>query len=464
MKGLGLGAAGIGAAAAAAPVFRDMDEAIGSSKATHRYPWYVSELEYDKPTAEIDWGQITRYDWTKPYVEPTSTSTPGKWDDRGGPLGPLPFQNQGCYRLNGFYRPQLEDWIKVQFPEWKGDTIRDSAIYEACQTLAFYNYPAKEGKGKFLGIQKARTPEYIGVPRWQGTPEENMRMVRCAARLFGGFHVGSVEVNTNNRNLSYLTNSGGKLIEWADVDEAEETDTKYLVPKKCNRMIVYTHPQTSELTIRAASVLGQSAVRLAYARMPFIMVQMQEFIRGLGYQSLDMGSLTPSNAWGTLAGLGEHARQAYNLVSPDLGSYIRGVERILTDMPLSPTKPIDSGIYEFCKTCKICADMCPFGALSMDDPTWEGLRPGWSGGFKGWRLDVPNCPRDAVCLALCPFNSTDVSFTHDVVKATIATTSLFNGFFANMEKTFQYGIKDSESWWSLDNEPVYGHASTHIRR
>ncbi len=209
MKGLGLAGAGLGAAAAAAPVFHDLDEAIGSSKATHRYPWYVNELEHDKPAVEIDWSKITRYDWTVPYLEPESTSTPGKWDDKGGPLGPLPYQNQGCYRLKGFYRPQLEDWIREQLPDWKGDTIRDSAIYEACQTLAFYNYPAKAGKSKFLGIQLARTPDYIGVPRWQGTPEENMRMVRCAAKLFGGFHVGCVEVNNNMTSMWYLRSANG---------------------------------------------------------------------------------------------------------------------------------------------------------------------------------------------------------------------------------------------------------------
>jgi hypothetical protein len=38
----------------------------------------------------------------------------------------------------------------------------------------------------------------------------------------------------------------------------------------------------------------------------------------------------------------------------------------------------------------------------------------------------------------------------------VANTTIFNGFFAQMERTFGYGMKNPETWWDMDNEPVYG--------
>ena len=42
MKALGLAGAGVGAAAAAAPVFHDLDEVM-SSASMQKHPWYVKE-------------------------------------------------------------------------------------------------------------------------------------------------------------------------------------------------------------------------------------------------------------------------------------------------------------------------------------------------------------------------------------------------------------------------------------
>ncbi len=59
MKGLGLGAAGLGAAAATAPVFHDLDEMTSQHQGLKR-PWYVNELDYGNTTVEIDWGMMQR--------------------------------------------------------------------------------------------------------------------------------------------------------------------------------------------------------------------------------------------------------------------------------------------------------------------------------------------------------------------------------------------------------------------
>jgi len=68
LKALGLGGAGLGASAALGssipllgePV-RDLDEMIASSKAGFKRPAWVKEV--DKPTIEVDWKIIKRFDY-----------------------------------------------------------------------------------------------------------------------------------------------------------------------------------------------------------------------------------------------------------------------------------------------------------------------------------------------------------------------------------------------------------------
>ncbi|GAI62827.1 unnamed protein product, partial [marine sediment metagenome] len=69
MKTLGLSAAGLGAASAAAPVFHDLDELTSRSSgaANEKRPWWVKERDYLDPTCEIDWNILDRWD--------------GVWDD-----------------------------------------------------------------------------------------------------------------------------------------------------------------------------------------------------------------------------------------------------------------------------------------------------------------------------------------------------------------------------------------------
>ena len=62
MKSLGLAGAGIGAAAATAPVFHDLDEVMSSSYANASRPWWVKNREFMDPTAEVDWSIMKRYD------------------------------------------------------------------------------------------------------------------------------------------------------------------------------------------------------------------------------------------------------------------------------------------------------------------------------------------------------------------------------------------------------------------
>jgi reductive dehalogenase len=164
-----------------------------------------------------------------------------------------------------------------------------------------------------------------------------------------------------------------------------------------------------------------------------------------------------------MSGIGELSR-LNKIISPEYGTMQR-IFRVITDLPLAPTYPVDAGIMRFCRTCKKCAEACPVGALSMDtDPSWE-IRGEWnSPGHRAYFEDGVKCtaywlalPAScSTCMAVCPYTKKDRSFVHHFVEATIAKTPLFNNFFTRMDSMMGYDkAKDMESWWGL-NLPAYG--------
>ncbi|PKH47499.1 reductive dehalogenase, partial [Dehalococcoides mccartyi] len=62
VKALGLTGAGLGTAAAATPVFQDLDDVTASPSAEWKRPWWVKNREIDDPTTEIDWDMMYRSD------------------------------------------------------------------------------------------------------------------------------------------------------------------------------------------------------------------------------------------------------------------------------------------------------------------------------------------------------------------------------------------------------------------
>jgi reductive dehalogenase len=161
---------------------------------------------------------------------------------------------------------------------------------------------------------------------------------------------------------------------------------------------------------------------------------------------------------GIFSGLTEQGRPGYNC-NTDHGLALRYCDYVLTDLPIAPTKPIDAGITEFCKVCARCAEICPTNSVSKDtDISWEGAGPFTRLGFKGWSLNIQTCydfgsPSNCcACQSVCPFNHPEESVVHELVRGTVGTTSVFNGFFANMDRVMGYGKpKDGEeTWWNRD--------------
>ncbi len=433
----------MGAAAALVPMVM-----AGEEMSDHAYgikrPSFIKEV--DQSTTEIDWSKVQRYN-------ETHTCRAGFVNYVG---------KERLDKLNTLRATNLDKFLKTGKP---GYTLKDVALQSAVG--------AGGAVRSFLGPQKAKTPEELGVPKWTGTPEEASQLIVAALRHFGAATVGFLELDTNTtEKLIYSHDPDGKEMKILDVDEPAEDDVSRTIPKKARWVIVYTVQMSEETLSRAPTILGALTTSLTYTRSQNIQDRLQEFLRGLGYMGLAESStnaLGIAPAFGVLAGLGELSR--YNrLLTPEYGSMVR-VFKAMTDLPLAPTKPIDAGLLEFCKRCKKCAEHCPSKSLSFEtEPYWE-VKGGWNNpGHKAWFEDSVKCrsywsevgTNCGICFAVCPFASKNLSSYSRVRNFMAATVPGFDKTLKSIDDLLytpytEFGKpqKDPELWWK-QNLPDYG--------
>nr|UZH91592.1 reductive dehalogenase [uncultured bacterium] len=454
MKGLGLTGAGIGAASMLAPTFQDIDDLNTSAKDTANMPWWVKAQ--DNPTVEIDWDVL---DHRKPVYLPA-----------------FPEGHVGTGALKGYLAPN--DRHKQGILEnISGCTLKDRAITEAVAVT----------RGAVFGLRSidglaVYTNKDWGVPAHQGSPEDNLAMVRAAGHFFGSPSIGATEIDDK---MLRLTTS---RVVFDDVEAPYQDEKKRtVIPNKCKWAVTYEIVQSHAMDRHGVKVyetgpykgyipyLALSGCFRGYLDEGIVEHQLQAFIKSLGYIAIPSRSLGFSPPpWGVMAGLGELGRAGI-ICSPKYGNEVRVTCSMITDLPVAPSKPINAGIMKFCETCKFCADNCPSGSISKEtEPSWDvnindtGTDKGGNlippspmnqAGIKSWRTDWNKCcsiqggPRECqACQPACPFSNMNLGLVHPLVRATAATTPLLNSFFATMQEFFVNDNFDSAAWWNRDLE------------
>lgn len=448
MKGLGLAGGGIGSMAVAGSIFDDLDALLSESAVGNKRDWWIKDQ--DQPTVEIDWSLVERFDATKiPQVSYAKYVGGDKAKEQGA--------------------KQKEDRKKWILENKTGYTLRDYALFDAAAygwQVGFSHDFFGDTTATPYGMGK---PTDLGVPIWQASPEESSAVIRKAFRFLGAGTVSIVELDQNHRKLVDGIDWDGKSIVFEDVDLAYETSTKRVVPNKCKYAIVFSLPMSEEMNKRAPTLLGDATTALSYSLSTLFQIRAQRFVRMLGYQGLGsyqfVNNLNINPALAVVSGLGEQGRLG-QCVMPEYGTMAR-LGSIVTDLPLTPDKPIDAGIWNFCQTCALCADHCPSGALDPDDKiSWDTKYAGNHPGKKAYHCDGIKCRSfwfDAtslcsICVASCVFAKKNLAGIHDVVKATVATTGVFNPIFTNLDQVFGYSYdrRDPESWWDLKQQPMFG--------
>ena len=447
LKMLGLGSVGLATTAISAPVIHDLDEMMALPEAEFKRPWYVKEV--DKTTVEIDWKIMKRFDYQEVM-----------WANGLRKAWGLENYN----KIVSMGRERTSRFMKENKP---GYTLRDQALHSS----------ANWAPVSFLGPQTSQTPEQLGVPRWEGTQEENARMIRAFLKVHGAAQVGFVELETNTTEKLiysydapdfYPAFSRGKKLDFLDVDNPSETENQRIIPKKARWVIVYTIRMSDVMMRYTPGHIGLTPTLVAYQLKNVIQGQLQNFLRSLGYMGL--GEATNYNAlgsavgFGVLSGLGEQSR-VMHLLTPEYGLHQR-VFKVITDLSLAPGKPIDFGAIQFCRSCKKCADFCPVQAIPHStDPDWEINGDYQNAGVRIWRRNEPICnaymvtsgisEHCSVCFGVCPLSkgSNKASY-NDFMKTFMSTTPVFNGLFRKIDDFFGYGIKgDPERFWDMDMPP-----------
>ncbi len=184
------------------------------------------------------------------------------------------------------------------------------------------------------------------------------------------------------------------------------------VPRRFRNVVVIAVEMDARGIGMSPAVPAAVATGIGYSRMAFILSGVGEFIRNLGFEALQCGNDTAlSIPLAIDAGLGELGRNGL-LITPQYGPRVR-LCKIFTDIPLEADRPIEFGVKDFCKACKLCAENCETDAISSDDePTFEVTCRSNNPGSLKWYVNSEKCYLYwcqngidcSTCVRVCPYN------------------------------------------------------------
>jgi epoxyqueuosine reductase len=285
------------------------------------------------------------------------------------------------------------------------------------------------------------TPEENDFPRdRRGNPVQPMKMkdpektaalVKKMAHEFGSTLVGITKLNPDWVYGYPISRRG-----------FEDTEVPLEIPDWWEYAIVVGTPMAWD-PMFANPNYGTS--NDAYSRSRIIAARVEAFIKALGYPAR---THVPGTSYDLMvppiaidAGLGEQARHSA-MITPELGGNFRPAV-ITTNLPMATDKPIDFGVEDFCAHCKVCAEVCPSGAIPMGDK--EEVR-----GYLKYQLDAAKCHNfwDSnlgdmgcrLCVSSCPYTR-KANWLHQLALKVTANdpTGISERALTSLQKSFYPG-------------------------
>jgi epoxyqueuosine reductase len=298
-----------------------------------------------------------------------------------------------------YYQSHPEDFAL----DCQTDQLRQT-IREESRTPAGEKYIlAKAWSNAMAAVQPRRIgdepPEVSDFPR-EGTESLPMKDPALTAKLIKkvSYEFGSVLTGVTRLNPDWV-------YKYPNRGRGFPTNEPVEVPDHWTHAIVVGTPMSWD-PMFANPTFGTS--NDAYSKSRIVAFRLVSFIKQLGYAArphtpgMDYDLMVPPIL--VDAGIGEHGRHGI-VVTPELGSNFRPAI-VTTNLPMAIDKPIRFGVQEFCRTCKICAEQCPSGAItSGGKDVIRGYRryPFNSSkclGFWNSKLGNMGC---RICVACCPY-------------------------------------------------------------
>ncbi len=287
--------------------------------------------------------------------------------------------------------------------------------------------------------------------------EEATLAVRHAALFYGASLAGVAELNPlwlysdhfapsrDDRERAIPVIYGG--------DRFEQAEDAWYIPRSMNRVIALAFEEDYHAIANSPGRLASAATGNGYSRMAVTSSQLSDFIRGLGYRALPAGNgVGLSIPIAIDAGLGQLGRMGL-LVTPKYGPRVR-LAKVITDMPLVPSVPIDFGVTEFCEACMLCATDCPSESVTTGPMTYEGPSASNNPGARKWYTAVEGCYdfngfSCSNCKRVCPFNKPNNSWLHRLIRRMIEGRIVgADRVMVQFDQASGYGVQveDTEFW------------------
>jgi reductive dehalogenase len=401
--------------------------------------------------------QRKRYPWWVKSVDKMTTETDDAVSERPATIPTLVYYTtdmENYLKRKAKGRARMIENINNNIPGWQ---IQDIALMYASRT---YLASGQNKTGTFSDGQERIaeivaslivTPDELGVPRWQGSEERASRIVEAA-----GIHLGAAQVAFTAINTHWMHGS-------VNIDPLvnEVTVTKEgltLIPERYKYVVVMSVLTPQAVGRCAPSPLGGASDGVGNEGWSIIRERMKNFIKCLGYGAINIPLFMNPLPFAVAAGLGEMGRMN-RMISPLYGGGLY-LSAVITDLPLALDKPIDFGLQEFCKHCKLCAEACPGRALSMEkEPSWEPRSIYTTKGKKVYSVDLDKCQfychenpnYCGTCMNTCCWTK-EKTLLHNIMRVIGSRLPFASGVMSKMEKVFGYGPvpkNKREDWWEM---------------
>ncbi len=308
----------------------------------------------------------------------------------------------------------------------------------------------------------------IGPPppegmKWSGDAATNSRAIKKIGRIFGA---GDVGITLLDRRWVYSTWFEEKTKESHPIRFSDEPgfegitaptfleDSTQVIPASMRYAVVMVLPMSRQGVRTSPTLTSYASTQVTYSAIARLIVSVAEFIRGLGYHAIPSSNCTAASIPLAIdAGLGELGRNA-KLIHPVWGPICR-ICKVITDLPLEPDLPVETGATAFCESCGKCADACPMRAIPTGPRSFEPAGDYSSSGVKQWQVNHWKCfefwsrcgTNCGLCLSACPFNK-GPHWSHQIAKAAIARFPAIVPAIVELDDLFGYGETDPGCFWA----------------